>query len=293
MVYRCEKIEKYNVLGLLLTKMPVINRHKLNLVRGTLSLGLVVNIIYLYLLFRYDNMNTCINEMLSTTTVFNKWILITHCMLLFRIWLFSITKNYNEIDWEYHLFMINHSNKFNIGLSYKILQIVQGFIGFFNILTITHLYYNDDACIHDRHLIDFESLGFIPFIIVSIAIYLKLVICIFILIGMIILPKRVFEKIDSYIAINMVDARIQPNYPQKIYYGNDPECCVCYDIECNIMECGHLLCSVCNQKFTNRKCPLCKSELKIVETFNDYEERRDTIVNNIINKLINDVKKKY
>jgi hypothetical protein len=271
--------------------MALINRHKLNIVRGLSSLGLVVNIIYLYLLFRYDNINTCINEMLTTTTVFNKWILITHCILLFRICLFSITNNYDEIDWEYHLFMINRSNKFNVVLSYKILQIVQGLIGFFNILTFTHLYYNDDACIHDRHLINFESLGFIPFIILSIQIYVKLIGCIFILIGMVILPKPVFERIDSYLA-GIIDVSIQPNYPKKMYYGAYPECCVCYDIECNINECGHLLCYECNKKITKRKCPLCKSELKIVETYTDYKERRDGIINNIINDLIDNVKKK-
>jgi hypothetical protein len=271
--------------------MPVINRDKLNLVRGIITLGLVTNIIYLYLLFRYDNMNTCINEMLSTTTVFNKWILIIHCILLFRICLFSITNNYDEIEWEYNLFMINRSNKFNIVLSYKILQIAQGFIGFFNILTFKYLYYNDEACIHDRHLINFESLGFIPFIVVSIGIYVKVIVCIFILIGMVILPKQVFEKIDNYLADNMIDVSIQSNYPKKIYYGNYPECCVCYNIECNINECGHLLCDECNKKFINKKCPLCKSELTVVETYTDYKERRDTIINNIINKLIDNVKK--
>jgi hypothetical protein len=272
--------------------MPLINRQKLNIFRGILSFGLVVNITYLILLFRYDNKNTCINDMLITTTVFNKWILIIHCILLFRMCLFSITHNYNEIEWEYHIFMFNRSNKFNIVLSYKILQIVQGFIGFFSILTFTHLYYNDDACIHDRHLINFESLGFIPFIILSIGIYVKVIVCILILICMAILPKHTFEKIDSYLA-RSIDINVQINYPIKLYYGNEPECCVCYDIECNIIECGHLLCDVCNQKTTNRECPLCKSEIKVVETYNDYKERRDGIINNIINDLIDNVKKKY
>jgi hypothetical protein len=109
---------------------------------------------------------------------------------------------------------------------------------------------------------------------------------------MAILPKHVFEKIDSYLA-RSIDINVQTNYPIKLYYGNEPECCVCYDIECNIIECGHLLCDVCNQKTTNRECPLCKSEIKVVETYNDYKERRDGIINNIINDLIDNVKKKY
>ena len=266
--------------------MPDINIHKLNIVRGLIILGLVTNITYLILLFRYDYMNTCINEMLSTTTIFNKWILIIHFILLFRICIFSLINNSNEIDWEYNLFIFNTSNKFNMVLSYKILQIVHGFIGFFNILTFVHLYYNDEACNQDRHLINFVSIGFIPFIILGIEIYIKATFCIVILSGMIFLPKGVFQQIDNYLA-RIIDISIPSNYPKKLYYGDYPQCCICYDTECNIIECGHLLCYECHQKCSTRKCPLCKSEINVVETYNDYKERRDTTINNIINNLIN------
>ena len=76
-----------------INSMTITNRTKLNIVRGLLSLGLVVNIAYLNLLFDYDKMNTCINEMLTTITIANKWILIIHILLLARMLFFNIRRN--------------------------------------------------------------------------------------------------------------------------------------------------------------------------------------------------------
>ena len=271
-----------------INSMTITNRTKLNIVRGLLSLGLVVNIAYLNLLFDYDKMNTCINEMLTTITIANKWILIIHILLLARMLFFSLILTSDEIEWRYQLFQINPTNKFNMIISYRILQTVQGCIGFFNLMTFIHLYYNKDACIQDRHLIDFQSFALLPFILISIEFYLKLIIIVFVLVAMMFVPKRVFEKIDSYLYRNTIDMNDLPmtNYPRNIYCGNVPECCVCYESECNIIECGHLICDECQLKINNGECPICKSKMILIEPYTIYKHRRDKIIHNIINSII-------
>lgn len=50
----------------------------------------------------------------------------------------------------------------------------------------------------------------------------------------------------------------------KIYCGDTPECCVCYETNYSINCCGHLICKNCAERIINKKCPLCNNNISLI-----------------------------
>ena len=49
--------------------------------------------------------------------------------------------------------------------------------------------------------------------------------------------------------------------------NNSKECCICYETECDIVllhKCSHNLCINCLLKLQNKRCPLCREPINII-----------------------------
>ena len=58
----------------------------------------------------------------------------------------------------------------------------------------------------------------------------------------------------------------------KIFIGNEPECCVCYEEKCWIIKCGHLICKNCVSNLKKIECPLCKSPICFIQSYENYKK---------------------
>ena len=54
--------------------------------------------------------------------------------------------------------------------------------------------------------------------------------------------------------------------------GNIPECCVCYEENCWINNCGHLICKVCISQLNSRKCPLCNANIDLIQSYVNFKK---------------------
>jgi hypothetical protein len=199
-------------------------------------------------------------------------------MLLMRMFIGVFTRSYHEIDWQDDLFEIvvnnsNNSKKYNIMQTFYIIQIVLGYIGILSGRSIWNYFADiDDSC---APLYEFVAFGFFPFLIFSLKNYYKLCVGIILVIATIIVPKKMFTYFDELLE-NKYNHDGCKNI--KIFIGNVPECCVCYEENCWIIECGHLICKNCIPQIRNLKCPLCKSSIHLIQSYENYKK-----INNLHN----------
>lgn len=278
--------------------MVLSHREKRNILRFILVPPLIINILIIVFLFDRDANNTCTNIVLNSLTILFRWINVLHALLLGRIWILCIIKSAEHISWT--LDGTTEFRRFNILMSYRVLQVVQAFIGLFEMMALNLLYTNKDICPDDRRLLDFISTAFIPFIIISIEAYFKFVY----FIGLLFLaggcPRCFLDRIEPYlfpqtplISTDRLEQIVielpEPHYPAKLFYGAQPECCVCYEERCDILECGHLICIQCQLQIRNLECPVCRCKMRVVESYIDYKERRDKLVNNTIETILTNI----
>lgn len=278
--------------------MALSPQQKRNILRFILVPIIIINIIFILFIFDKDDVNTCSNGILHTLTVIFKWFNILHTLLLARIWILCMIKPIEQISWT--LDDLITIRRFNILMSYRVLQVVQAFIGLFEMMALNMLYSNKDICSDDRRLIDFISTSFIPFIIISIETYFKLLYFIGLLFFAVVCPRCFLDRIERCLfpQTSLITDRLEqivielpdPNFPAKIFYGAQPECCICYEERCDILKCGHLICIHCQLQIRNLECPVCRCKMRVVESYRDYKERRDKLVNNTIETILTNIK---
>jgi len=270
--------------------MNISNAIKLKVIKNISPIFIVGNIVIIHYLFIYKNKNTCnelaINGLSSIFIVLS----ILHILAVFRIWVCCLTIDENYINWS--LLDGLRDNRLNIPQSIVIIQIIQGLIGFFDIMNINILYLNTSVCIDDRNFINYITFAFLPFIIISVVFYVKCIYILLLFICICICRHRTLNYINCVIfnneAIdNQLDNITIDNH--RIYYGNTPECSICYNQDCNILTCGHLLCNDCEYRILNQECPVCRSRLHVVQSYRDYKIKRDNLIKNILQDILNTI----
>ena len=199
-------------------------------------------------------------------------------MLLMHMFIGVFTRSHHEIDWEDDLFEIvdeivvnnsNHSKKYNIMRTFRIIQIAFGCIGILSGRSMWKYFVDiDDSC---APLYEFIACGFFPFLIVSLKPYYKLCVGTILAIATIIIPNKMFTYFDLLLE-NKYNKYNRCKRNIKLFIGNVPECCVCYEEKCWINECGHLICKNCIPRIQNLKCPLCKSSIHLVQSYENYKK---------------------
>ena len=210
-------------------------------------------------------------------------------MLLMRMFIGVFTRSYHEINWEDDdLFEFvdeivddnnsNRSKKYNIMRTFYIIQIAFGCIGILSGRSMWKYFVDiDDSC---APLYEFIAFGFFPLLIVSLKLYCKL--CI----GTILAIATITTNIVTIIISTYFDLLLENKYNNiynnirnnrckrniKLFIGNVPECCVCYEENCWINECGHLICKNCIPRIQNLKCPICKSSIHLVQSYEKYKK---------------------
>ena len=208
-------------------------------------------------------------------------------MLLMRMFIGVFTRSHHEIDWEDDLFEIvdeivvnnsNHSKKYNIMRTFRIIQIAFGCIGILSGRSMWKYFVgiSDDSS-RCAPLYEFIAFGFFPFLIVSLKNYYKLCVGIILAIATIIVPKKMFTYFDQLLE-NKYNKYNRCKRNIKLFIGNVPECCVCYEEKCWIIECGHLICKNCIPRIQNLKCPLCRTSIHLVQSYENYKK-----INNLHN----------
>lgn len=304
------------------------NSLKLNVARiGILGL-FIINVFQINYLFKYDSEDTCKNPNIKDFIPIFKGLTIMHIILLGRMGLNLLLNNYREINWN---FLCNHSeHRFNFCLSFKVIHTFQAIIGLIHIISLSLIYKNKPYCnndeqgnpIDDTRLIEFITYSYIPYTVFSLYVYYYTIKYISLYTVLMIFPYRYSESIFKIFGMeetsnnqvrNLEEVIIQqprpiylvpkiniiandyilPELPNKVFTGNIIECSVCYEPDCNILECGHLICNTCqttiNRKNNNNLCPLCRTSMNIVCNYNTYNKDRDrmatTIIHDILDKL--------
>ena len=224
---------------------------------------IALHILYIYLLITIQT-NNCSNNILSVY-----WLVLTKMIalliLFIRMFCVIISRNYQQINWTDDLHESIQHNQYNIMSTFKIVQYIFAGIGLLSMKAIWN-YFNSQPVL-DKHcpLKEFIGFGFIPFMLISVNIYFNIcysIVCVF---ATIFIPKRMFQYFDQ-----LLDARYI--HVKKFYPGNSPECCVCYDENCWINECGHLICKKCVDRMQPNKCPLCKSNISLIQSYQNYKK---------------------
>jgi hypothetical protein len=194
-------------------------------------------------------------------------------LLLMRMFYGVFAHSHNEIDWEDDLFEFvhgshdnNNSKKYNIMRTFYIIQIVLGYIGILSVISIWNYFmYPQSIC---RLFYEFVAFGFFPYILISLKTYYKLCFGFMLAVATIISPKKMFIYFDELLE-NRCN-KYRKNI--KIFTGNAPECCVCYEEKCWIIKCGHLVCKNCVSQFKKLECPLCKSSICFIQSYENYKK---------------------
>jgi hypothetical protein len=271
--------------------MNITNTTKLKLIKYISPIFIIGNIIILHYLYIYKTKNTCKELKFDGLISIFISLSIFHILLLVRIWFWcSLIIDENEINW--YILETVRDNRLNIPISLIIIQICQGLIGLFTMWIIDTMFIDKSVCIHDRNLINYITYAFLPFIIISIVFYIKCIYMLFIYIFICIIPDRIVNYIkqkflENRYFENELDSIQIDN--QRIYVGNSPECSICYNENCNILLCGHLLCSDCENRILNLECPVCRSRLHVVQSYNDYKIKRDIFIKDILDEILNKI----
>ncbi len=200
------------------------------------------------------------------------------------VYMFTLlhTFEYDQFDWkEYSLFELvenyyiqRDSNKIYIQRTIYMIKISFAFIGYVSVKNVFHYFTMNEDNNHCEIMYEFMGFGFIPYIFMSITSYYNFFVGVILLIATIFAPRKMFYYFDRIIE-NRKKIRHNNNNDKKdvkIFIGSVPECCVCYEEDCSINACGHLICSTCVSKLINVKCPLCTSSIHIIQSYKDYKK---------------------
>ena len=226
---------------------------------------ILLHIYYIYTLIVIDVKGECVSDAreIAYCLLFELVILL---LLLIRMFIGVFSRNYNEINWEHHFFEIvdNNSNKYNIMTTFYLIQIMFACVGILSIKCILNYFkYVDNNCLP---LNEYIGWGFFPFFLVSIYNYYKISYVIILAIITIVFPKKMFYYLD-----NLLENRSKLNI--KVFEGDHPECCICYEENCWINRCGHLICKKCVLQINSLKCPLCQASLDLVQSYQNYKKK--------------------
>jgi hypothetical protein len=227
-----------------------------------ITLMIMLISLYIYLLIEIKTFNKCETDALGISYCLLFGLVMLE-ILLFHMLIGVFTRNYNEINWDYDFFEINNneSNQYNIMFTFILVQVIFSYIGLLSLKCIWNYYkYIDTNCLL---LNEFIGFGFITFFIVSIVNYYNL--CYFLVLGIItiIIPKKMFYYFDK-----LLENRSKLNI--KVFQGDNPECCICYEENCWINQCGHLICKKCVLQMNRLKCPLCKGNINLLQSYKIY-----------------------
>lgn len=229
-----------------------------NFVKVAIISMIALHLLYIYLIITIQT-NNCSNHILNVY-----WIVLTKMialLLLFIRMFYGISsRNYHQINWNDNVVESIQHNQYNIMSTFKIVQYIFAGIGLLSIKSIWNYVLDKDCPINE-----FIGFGFIPYVLISLNMYYNIcyvVVCVF---ATIFIPKRMFQYFDE-----LLDQRYI--HVKKFYPGNSPECCVCYDENCWINECGHLICKECIDRMQSYKCPLCKSNISLIQSFQNYKK---------------------
>jgi len=230
------------------------------LIKICIILMIMLISLYIYLLIGILRIDKCITDAveISYCLLFE---LVTLELLLFRMLIGVFTHSHTEIIWEYSVINNNDVNRYNIMFTFILVQVVFCLIGLLSIKSIWNYFkYVDTNCVLLNEYIGF---GFLSFFVVSLYNYYQL--CYIFVLGIItiIIPKKMFYYFDE-----LLDNRLKVNI--KVFVGDNPECCICYEENCWINQCGHLICKNCIDKMNNGICPLCKQKLHLVQSYKNY-----------------------
>jgi hypothetical protein len=175
-------------------------------------------------------------------------------ILLLRILYILHTYSANQIQWNFNLFEItNISNKYNIMKVVHVIKILYAINGVLSINSLWDYYFNpNDNCFLINEFIGFD---YILYFIISFNIYY------YFSMGAlaIVIPVPMFKYFDALLEKMSHKKKI------KIYCGDTPECCVCYETNYSINSCGHLICKNCAERIINKKCPLCNNNISLIK----------------------------
>lgn len=237
-----------------------------------------LNILYIYLLNGIIIKDEeCSSDSLEISHLLNLELILLFALLI-RMFFEVFTRKYDEINWEDDLFeiLIENQDRYNIMNTFYLIQIVFASIGYLSGKSIlNYINYPDNNC---KLLDEFIGIGFCPFLLISIFNYYKIATgfilaiaaCLILAIGAIISPANMFYYIDELLEKRLNTSKIR----DKIFIGNIPECCVCYEENCWIIACGHLICKSCIPKMIGLKCPLCKSNIILIQSYDSYKKNK-------------------
>jgi len=209
------------------------------------------------------------------------------CALVFVtmlfVYMFTVfhTFEYDQFDWEeYSLFELvenyyiqRDSNKIYIQRTIYMIKFSFAFIGYVSVKNVFHYFTMNEDNNHCQIMYEFMGFGLMPYIFMSITSYYNFFIGVILFIATIFAPRKMFYYFDQILE-NRKKTRHNNNDKKdiKIFIGSVPECCVCYEEDCSINACGHLICSTCVSKLINVKCPLCMSPIHIIQSYKDYKK---------------------
>jgi hypothetical protein len=262
-----------------------------NLFKIVIVLGIGIHVLFLDSLIQLGNKINKVDETTSEKkqycNIYNDnfndyyllcYALIIMCALLIYICFVVFTFKYDQIDWEeYDLFEMienyslqHHSNKIYIRRSFYVMKIIIGFIGYLSGKnTLYYFMYPNDSC---KLLYQFIASALI-YLLISIKNYYKCCIGIAFVIATIVAPRTMFYYFDRVLE-NRKNHQANKNENKKvikIFVGVIPECCVCYEEDCLILVCGHLVCNACVPKLKTLNCPVCRSSIGIVQNYKKYK----------------------
>lgn len=210
---------------------------------------------------------------------------ITTSILFVYIFTLFHTFEYHQFDWEeYSLFELvekyyihRDSNKIYIQRTIYMIKISFAFIGYVsgkNVLNYFTMNEDNNNC---KIIYEFMGFGFMPYIFISITSYYNCLVRMILLIVTIFEPRTMFYYFDRI--LEKIKKTCNSNNDKKdikIFIGSIPECCVCYEEDCSINACGHLICSTCVSQLINVKCPLCMSSINIIQSYKNYKKNINT-----------------
>jgi hypothetical protein len=263
-----------------------------NLFKIVIVLGIGIHVLFLDSLIQLGNKINKVDETTSEKkqycNIYNDnfndyyllcYALIIMCALLIYICFVVFTFKYDQIDWEeYDLFEMienylqhHNSNKIYIQRSFYGMKIIIGFIGYLSGKnTLYYFMYPNDSC---KLLYEFIAYAVIC-LLISIKIYYKCCIVMALVIATGIAPETMFYYFDRVLE-NRKNNQANKNENKKvikIFVGVIPECCVCYEEKCWIIKCGHLICKNCVSNLKKIECPLCKSPICFIQSYENYKK---------------------
>lgn len=237
-----------------------------NLVKLCIAGMILLHLCYIYLLINVDIKGECVSngkQIYRCVLI----ILFISLLLMVRMFIGVLTHRYDEIDWNYNFFQLadNDSNRYYIMCTFYLVEILFGFLGVSSIKCIWNYFeFSDDKC---YYINEYIGIGLFPFFLVSIYNYYKLCVGFILGIALIIIPKTMFHYFDSLL-------ENKSKITTKVFIGNTPECCVCYEENCWINRCGHLICKNCIEQIKSLKCPLCQGNIDLVQSYLTYKKNQ-------------------